>query len=108
MSVSGFYRRIFRPSTGSIGGFGALGGSGEDISAPGWADMALTDWQFAIETVGRDRVSSSFHGPNHEEARGVSISRTGWERPGPSASVRPEEQTMELGDVVLWFRPGTT
>ena len=45
-----------------IGGF--------DISADGWADMALTNGRFASTAEGA-YMAGDFHGPNHEEAYGV-------------------------------------
>ena len=44
---------------------------GEDIGAPVWADMPLTDGRFTAGMAGSDHMAGNFHGPDHGEAWGV-------------------------------------
>ena len=44
---------------------------GQEIGAPGWADMPLDAGSFASGTAGSDYLAGNFHGPGHEEAWGV-------------------------------------
>ncbi|MCY4429173.1 MAG: hypothetical protein OXC11_02105 [Rhodospirillales bacterium] len=46
--------------------------AGNDISAPAWKDMPLTQGTFTSGSVeGKDYLEGNFHGPKHEEAYGV-------------------------------------
>lgn len=44
---------------------------GQDIGAPGWADMAVEGGRFDSGDAGTDYLAGSFHGPGHAEAWGV-------------------------------------
>ena len=49
----------------------AVDAPGHGIGAPGWADIPIAYGAFASGTAGADRLEGAFHGPGHEEARGV-------------------------------------
>ena len=67
---------------------------GQEIGAPGWADMPLDAGSFASGTAGSDYLAGNFHGPGHEEAWGV------FDTAGPPRRVRREAGAVSAG------RPG--